>query len=92
MNTCRSLGKQGQDEESPGDHQAVLQGNAGNRKVDVFLNCQFEKPLKHTPVHILVFREIFFSASFQNLLKPPCRENICQYTWRHSCVPLHTPD
>lgn len=31
----RRLEKQGQDEESPGGHKAALQGNAGNRKVEM---------------------------------------------------------
>lgn len=43
MNTgkaSRRLGKQGQDEdeERPGGHQDALQGNAGNRKVEMFFS------------------------------------------------------
>lgn len=57
---------------------------------DVFLNCPIEKPLKRTPVHILVFRESFFSAPFPNLVKPPHTESVCQYMRRHSCTPSHT--
>lgn len=34
----RRLGKQGQYEESPGGHKAVMQGNAGNRKGGMFLS------------------------------------------------------
>lgn len=34
----RRLGKQGQDEKSPGAHEAALQGNAGNRKTEMFFS------------------------------------------------------
>lgn len=57
---------------------------------DVFLNCPLEKPLRCTPMHILVLGESFCLASFTNLLKPPCRESVCPYTWKHSCTPSHT--
>lgn len=89
------LGKQGQEEEGPGG-ELPLSCPAGKcwewESEDVFPNCPFEKPLKYTSGHILVFRESFFPASFPNLLKPPCRESIHQYTWRHSHTPSRTTD